>query len=122
MSTTSSATVHCPSCTAPRSVPIVESANVDRHPRFREEVLAGSFMRFLCAGCSRRFAVERELLYAHLSAGLLIAVFPGLHRPRAGELETLFARVCRTSALDHPVPAVQALAAEVHCRVVFGYD
>lgn len=122
MSTTYTVTVRCPRCGAAQSAPIVESANVDRHPRFRDEVLAGSFMRVTCAPCGSRFAVERELLYAHLSAGLLIAVFPGLHRARAEELETLFARVCRMTVHDPAAPVVHTVAAEVHCRVVFGYD
>ena len=122
MSTTHALPVDCPRCLHAQRVLAVESANVDRHPRFHHDVLAGSFMRFACTRCGAPFVLERELLYSHVSAGLFAGVFPSALRARARQLELMIDRVFHETLLGHPAPPVRALAARVQPRVVFGYD
>lgn len=125
MSTRRDAEIACPHCGLGQTVLAYESANADRHPPVRAEILARTFMTFRCRRCHRPFAWERELLYAHLSAGLLVLVAPGARRSEPAAIEALEAAVTaiRQDQLGPEVPPpIRAVAERTLTRVVFGYE
>jgi hypothetical protein len=46
--------VRCPDCDAEQDVLVVESANIQRFPQFREQLVDRTFMRFACSAAIAR--------------------------------------------------------------------
>jgi CpXC protein len=80
VSTTGTVEVACPACSRKQIVLAVESANVQRLPEFRRQLLGCTFMRFACVACAHFFVVERELLWTDLKLAM-IGAQPNLYRP-----------------------------------------
>ena len=110
MSTTGAQRIQCPACRHEQPVILVESANVERSPAWRERVIDGTFMSFPCGGCTMRIVVERELLYSDLPRGLFIGVFPRERRDRAGDCARLFEEAFRTTFIEQAPAPVQAIS------------
>lgn len=117
MSTFASVPLPCPSCGHTSTVRLAESANAARHPPFRAQVLAGTFMRFVCEQCHEATVVERELLYTDLPRGQAIGVFPSERRGDGGAMERGFDTMVDQLALE-PGLAGRTLPMR---RIVFGY-
>lgn len=117
MSTFATVSLPCPSCGHTSSVRLAESANAARHPPFRAQVLAGTFMRFVCEQCHEATVVERELLYTDLPRGQAIAVFPSERRGEGVAMEQGFEGMWGGLA-EEPGLAGKSLPLR---RIVFGY-
>jgi ribosomal protein S27E len=122
MSTTETIEIACPTCDHRQNVLAVASANVQRFPAFRQQLIDGTFMRFACAACQQPFVVEREMLYTDLEAHLFIGVFPAARRGEVAEFEALIESVYQETFVNEPPPAVRAALGELRRRVVFGYE
>jgi predicted RNA-binding Zn-ribbon protein involved in translation (DUF1610 family) len=122
VSTTATATVSCPACGVEQGVLVVESANVQRFPAFREQLLAGTFMRFRCPKCGTAFVIERQLFYTDLEARLFIGVFPRGERAHADEYALVLEAAYRQAFEREPPPVVRSAVGELQRRIVFGYE
>jgi hypothetical protein len=122
MSTTVPCDVTCGACGRAQSVLIADSANVQRWPAWREQVLAATFMRFRCAGCGDTIVVEHDLLYVDLERHLFVGVFPRPRRAAADACARLIEDTFRTTFLEEAPAPVRLGAPVIRRRVVFGYD
>jgi CpXC motif protein len=122
MSTTVTIDLACPVCGHAQSAQVAESANVQRAPIWRDQVLARTFMRVACSACRAPIVLERELLYTDLERGLFIAVFPRGRRGEADALAAVVERAFQAAFVEQAPAAVRASAPAIDRRVVFGYD
>ncbi|MCB9727278.1 MAG: CpXC domain-containing protein [Deltaproteobacteria bacterium] len=121
MSTTHPVTLHCPSCEASQRVLMPESANVQRSPSWRTQVLDGTLNRFACEACGAVFVVERDLLYTDLDRGVFIGVFARARRGEVAELSETIRRTFEEVVGTEAPRAVRESFPETRPRVVFGY-
>lgn len=122
MSTTTTEMVECPACENEQSLLVVESANVQRLPAFREQILARTFMRFTCLECSHLFIVERPVLYTDFDARLFVGVFPQPARNHSDHLAEIVEAAYQQSFEREPPVVVRAALGHLQRRVVFGYE
>lgn len=122
MSTTSTRRVHCPDCGAEQDILVVESANVQRFPDFRVQLLARTFMRFSCAACSNRFVIEHEMLYTDLERRQFFGVFPRAEASRFSQCEELIEATYRQAFVDESPHVIRVSLDNCVRRVVFGYE
>jgi hypothetical protein len=105
-----------------QTILMVESANIQRFPEFRKQVIDGSFMRFTCTVCNGAFVIETDLLYTDVDQGLFVGVFPRDRRADVAECEALVERTYDQVFVQEPPAFARALFANLQCRVVFGYE
>jgi hypothetical protein len=106
-----------------QDVLVVESANIQRFPAFREKLLDGTFMRFTCVGCKASFVAETEMLYTDYEQRLFVGVFPRERRPQVKECEAILESTYeQVFVQEAPSFARVAIGGELHRRVVFGYE
>ena len=122
MSTTETLEIACPTCGHGQNVPAMASANVQRFPAVRQQLIDGTFMRFACTACQLPFVVEREMLYTDLEGHLFIGVFPTARRGNATEFETVIESVYQETFVKEPPAALRAVLGELRRRIVFGYE
>lgn len=122
MSTYGPTPVSCPACGHTQDAVLPESANAARRPAYRDEVLAGTFMRVTCEGCGAPYVVERDLLFTHLDAGLFVLVFPSARRAEVKKLSALAREVFRRAVHYEAPPVISQLYAHLEPRLVFGYE
>jgi hypothetical protein len=122
MSTTSTRRVHCPNCGGEQDVLVVESANVQRFPDFRDRLLARTFMRFVCASCAVPFVIEHDMLYTDLERRQFFGVFPRAAVDRFAECEEWIETAYRQAFLDESPNVVRVALTNCVRRVVFGYE
>jgi hypothetical protein len=102
-------------------VRVVESANVWRHPAFRDDVLAERFNQTICVGCEAAVSVEIMVLYTDLEHQLFIGVFPRHEAAAVAACSHIVETSFQAAIGDAPRP-VRAWGDSVQRRVVFGYD
>lgn len=123
MSTTSVEETACPECGVRQNIVVVESANIQRFPEFRNRVLNGTFMRFTCVSCQASFVVETDMLYTDYDQRLFIGVFPRTRRAHVPECEALLeATYLQVFITEAPAFARAAVGGELNRRIVFGYE
>jgi hypothetical protein len=122
MSTTANREVECPECGVSQTILIVESANVQRFPAFKTQLLSGNFMRFTCVSCRASFVVECEMLYTDLDEHLFIGVFPHEQRGEAQACEEAIERAYGQVFISEAPEFARRAVGELRRRVVFGYE
>jgi hypothetical protein len=121
MDETSEVEVACPHCGHVQHARVWEGANASRFPALVEELLDGRFNAPVCAGCQRRFVIERELLWTQLDRGWYVSVYPRRDRERVAAIVPVVEKAFENAVAVGPV-AVQLALREVRRRLVFGYD
>jgi len=111
--------LRCPACGRQETRSIALSVNPDRRPAYREDLLAGRFQRFRCAGCERTLDHEGPFTWFDVEAGLFAWVHPLARRSAHVDLE----RDCqqlydRNLGAETPAPAL--LGRTLRPRLVFG--
>jgi len=123
MSTTATEEVACPECAVRQNVLVVESANIQRFPNFKKQVLDGTFMRFTCVSCKASFIIEADMLYTDYDDKVFMGVFPRGRRANAAECESLLeATYQQVFVKETPAYARTAVGGDLERRVVFGYE
>ena len=108
----------CPSCGYAGPMQVFESANIERDPHLRDELLQGTFMVQGCPGCGEPCVVEMDmLLYIDLDRRQFFACFQRGRRAAAG------AQPPQVDEAIHRALVRDARSADlVGKRIVFGYE
>ncbi|HEX6839490.1 MAG TPA: CpXC domain-containing protein [Polyangia bacterium] len=122
MSTTSTTRARCPDCGTEQEVLVVESANVQRFPDFRQRLLARTLMRFTCASCTHPFVIEHEMLYTDLERRQFFGVFPRAAAAEFAQCEQWIEATYRRAFLEEGPHIVRQALDNCVRRVVFGYE
>jgi len=105
-----------------QEVLVVESANVQRFPEFRNRLLARTFMRFTCVGCNEPFVIEHEMLYTDLERRQFFGVFPRGEVARYSQCERWIETTYRQAFLAESPHVIRVSLDNCVRRVVFGYE
>ena len=101
---------------------VVESANVQRFPDFRERLLKRTLMRFTCASCTHPFVIEHEMLYTDLERRQFFGVFPRAAAAQFAQCEEWIEATYRQTFLEEGPEVVRQALDNCVRRVVFGYE
>jgi hypothetical protein len=111
----------CPACNAAWEIEVVGSVNADRAPELRAAVLDGSFQAQVCDTCGMAFRLPPRFTYVDFGRHQWFVAHPTDESGRWPEHETMAQDMFETTFADNAPPAVQAMAAGVCRRIVFGW-
>lgn len=113
--------ISCPSCNREHLLDIATSLNVSNHARFRDEIIAGAFQRFICDGCGKTFLVDDPFIYTDFTRRHWIYMFPQSWQMQWSEFENeprdVFEKYM-TGTYSSPI--ARSMADGYRLRTVFG--
>jgi hypothetical protein len=111
----------CPSCQREFMAATADTINVTRMPGARDQILAGTFHRFVCEHCQTRITIDRSFLYTDLRREHFVHVFPKDHESGWPQWEEIAGETFWRGFVPGP-PAMREVATRFLVRAVFGLE
>jgi len=114
--------VACPSCSKPVQFRPVLSANADRRPDLRDEILAGSFQRETCSACGTAFRMAPDFTYLDIARGQMLVVRPLAVLGDWAEYEAAANAIFERGYGGGAAPLAREIGNRLRLRLVFGWQ
>lgn len=113
--------ITCPDCKTTSDFDAAGSVNADRRPDLRDQILDNSFQTVRCPSCEAAMRLEPVVNYLDVANGLWLAAYPPRQIGDYLKLEDEVQRLFDESYGAHASDSAQAVGADLHPRLTFGW-
>lgn len=112
----------CPHCNHVAMRTVAVSVDADHGKAQVQEILDGTFQRFACESCGKRYRADGPLAYLDFDDKRWVGVFPEPEERRWWKLEREPAAAFERNMLEYAPPIVREWAPGFEIRAVFGLE